>query len=103
MKKFIISVLTAISLSGVHAESKNIHNHSHYEYYKTDSKGNISPESLPKTITQYLKKNYPDCEIMVSKKKKNGNYFIKIRYRTGHSHSYYRSLVFDAAGKTIKG
>ena len=112
MKKCIFLVLAFMSLNSVYAtnekvgenvSSYNYEYHKPYSQEKSYAKGNISPESLPKAITQYLKKNYRDYEIIVSKKKNNGKYFVKIRYDAGYSHPYYRSLVFDQNGKAIKG
>lgn len=105
MKKLMFYALFAIALCGVHAVNGNVHTYS-YEYHKPyykGNKGNISPESLPKPILKYLKKNYSDYEILVSKRKNNGNYFVKIRFGSNNYHSYYRSLVFDHEGRVIKG
>lgn len=105
MKKLLFFALFAISLSSIYAANKNIYtyNYAYYKPYYKANKGNISPESLPKPILKYLKKNYSDYEIMVSKRKNNGNYFVKIRFGGNNYHSYYRSLVFDHEGKVIKG
>ncbi|MDR2916952.1 MAG: hypothetical protein LBV74_19335 [Tannerella sp.] len=105
MKKFLFLALVAMSLNASATSGKvNGNDRIHkYEYHKPYFKGNISPENLPQMITKYLKKNYPNYEVMVSKKKNNGNYFVKIRYQGNHSHSYYRSLVFNNNGKLIKG
>lgn len=101
MKKLIFFVLIIFSLSSVclvNADAIN-HKREYYRYYK----GNYSPEKLPKAIIKYLEKEYPDYEIIVSKKKNNGVYFIKIRFGGNMYRSYYRSLVFDYDGRVIKG
>lgn len=104
MKRIMFLAFFAITLIGVYAVNVNEHTYN-YEYYKPyykGNKGNISPESLPKPILKYLKKNYSDYEILVSKRKNNGNYFVKIRFEGNHNHSYYRSLMFDHDGWVIK-
>lgn len=105
MKRIIFLAFFVITLNAVYAVNVNVHTYS-YEYHKPyykGNKGNISPESLPKPILKYLKKNYSDYEILVSKRKNNGNYFVKIRFEGNNYHSYYRSLVFDHEGRVIKG
>lgn len=105
MKKLILFALFATGLSSISAVNENVYKYNyefHKPYYK-GQKGNISPESLPKSITKYLKKHYSDYEIIVSKRKNNGKYFVKIRFGGNNQHSYYRSLVFDHEGKVIKG
>lgn len=68
-------------------------------YYK----GNVSSEDLPSSITRYLQKHYSDYEIVISKRKGNGYYYLKIAYGGNSYRSYYRSLVFDHNGDVVKG
>ncbi len=68
-------------------------------YYK----GNVASEDIPSTITRYLKKHYSDYEIVISKRKGNGYYYLKIAYGGNAYRSYYRSLVFDENGDVVKG
>ncbi len=73
-----------------------------YEHSGKYRKGTISPKELPKAIVKYLDKNYPDYTILLSKRKNNGSYFVKIRFAGDEHHPYYRSLVFDSEGRVIK-
>lgn len=100
MKKIIYLVLIAMSLGTVqmaNAGDKK-HRYEHHGYQK----GNISPDDLPRAIKKYIQEKYPDCTILVSKRKGNGDYFVKVRYDGNRHRPYYRSLVFDHAGKLIK-
>ncbi|EGK01340.1 hypothetical protein [Dysgonomonas gadei] len=103
MKKIALLVFMIISIGSVSAIGANMKGYGSGYPHKTYYKGNISPEQLPETIKKYLDKNYPDHMIMVSKRKGNGKYFIKIRFGGNGYHSYYRSLVFDHKGSLIKG
>jgi len=106
MKKFLFVFILAIIANVSNISYASIKEAGHYgkgypagHYYK----GNISPDKLPDTIKKYLKETYPDHYIIVSKKKGNGNYFVKIRYGGDKYRSYYRSLVFADNGSLIKG
>jgi len=106
MRKLFYIALFAISFSLVGSSYTSINKG--MEYHKNESfrrgyKGNIHPDDLPKAIRKYLKNTYPDYYIMVSKRKGNGNYFVKIRYGKDQYRSYYRSLVFNHDGSVIKG
>lgn len=101
MKKLIFLLVIVFSL-GSTCIAGNGKNH-RGEYSQSYYKGNISSEQLPKAITKYLDKEYPDYAIIRSKKKNNGTYFVKIRFQRDRNHSYYRSLVFDHNGNVIKG
>lgn len=68
-------------------------------YYK----GNVSSKDLPSSITRYLEKHYSDYEIVISKRKGNGYYYLKISYGGNAYRPYYRSLVFDQNGDIVKG
>lgn len=68
-------------------------------YYK----GNVASEDLPSSITRYLKKYYSDYEIVISKRKGNSYYYVKIAYGGNAYRSYYRSLIFDENGDVVKG
>ena len=72
-------------------------------YKKGYYKGNISSKDLPSSIARYLQKHYSDYEIVISKRKGNGYYYLKIAYGGNSYRSYYRSLVFDYNGQVVKG
>ena len=71
-------------------------------YKKGYYKGNVTLEDLPSSITQYLKKHYSDYEIVISKRKGNGYYYLKIVHGENTYRSNYRSLVFDQDGDIVK-
>ena len=100
MKRLLLFAFIALSLAQVsaHADFGNRYKNGRYA-----NKGNISSSQLPKSITKYLNKNYPDHVIMVSKLKGNGYYYVKIRYNNDGQRPYYRSLVFDNNGSVVKG
>jgi len=102
MKKFLFFAFLMLSLNGNCLASMNSFNTT-YKGYKTSHKGNIPPEKLPEPVLTYLKKNYPEYVIMISKMKNNGNYFVKIRFSGNRYRRYYKSLVFDHEGHVIKG
>jgi len=103
MKKMILSILMVVSICSLKAAPDRIGYGSTEMSPRTYYKGNISPESLPEPIMKYLEKNYPDYTIVVSKRKGNGNYYVKIRFKGNNYRQYHRSLVFDSSGKVIKG
>ena len=102
MKKtlFILILTVGFGLCGhSHVSNNKDVEYSYNGYYK----GNIPHDKLPDAIKKYLKETYPDHYIIVSKRKGNGNYFVKIRYGGNQYRSYYRSLVFGYDGSVIKG
>jgi len=101
MRKIVYLVLIAMSFGTVQLANAGDKKY-RYEHSK-NQKGNISPEDLPRTAKKYIQEKYPDCTILVSKRKGNGNYYVKVRYEGNQYRPYYRSLVFDHAGKLIKG
>ncbi|WFE86907.1 MULTISPECIES: hypothetical protein [Parabacteroides] len=101
MRKLIFFMLVIFSLNGISEASVSRIDY-RYEHAGKYRKGNISPKELPKAIVKYLEKNYPDYTILLSKRKNNGNYFVKIRFDGDGHHPYYRSLVFDSEGRVIK-
>ncbi|WP_280647903.1 MULTISPECIES: hypothetical protein [unclassified Dysgonomonas] len=98
---FLIAIAFSLSAVSVAGNSSTIGGGG--KHGQTYHKGNISPKELPKAITKYLKENYEGYTILVSKRKNNGNYFVKIRFSGNRHYSYYRSLVFDNEGRVIKG
>lgn len=107
MKKILFTALLAICFSLINSsdlsagrKNKRTYN---TEYSYNHHKGNIHPDKLPKSIKKYLKETYPGHYVMVSKRKGNGNYFVKIRYGGNQHRQYYRSLVFAHDGSVIKG
>jgi|GEM_PF-3153224 hypothetical protein len=103
MKKCVFLILMIAGLFPTYAWNTTGRSNCSGYPYKTYYKGNISSDELPKKVKEYLKKHYTDHTIMISKKKDNGNYFVKIRYKGRGSRPYYRSLVFDYEGNIIKG
>ncbi|NDV97037.1 hypothetical protein D0T84_19310 [Dysgonomonas sp. 521] len=108
MKKLLLFILLAVSLPAIQATSNNIAEYKYndgkgYPYGRNYPKGNMSPKQLPAPILKYLNENYPGYSIIVSKRKGNGNYFVKIAFGSNQYRSYYRSLVFDHEGTVIKG
>jgi len=116
MKKILFFALLAFALYSAQATSSSTSaittttyeysNDTCYPYGKYGKqypKGNISPKELPATTLKYLDENYPDHDIIVCKRKGNGNYFVKIRFGENQYRPYYRSLVFDSRGSVIKG
>ncbi len=104
MKKLLFWALLSITISTISAENNTIAKVEwSYGYPYKEYKGNIAPEKLPKSIQKYLNENYPDHSVIVSKRKGNGNYFVKIRFGGNQYRSYYRGLVFDSEGSVIKG
>lgn len=102
MKKLMIFVFMSVTLciigtitvSGINCEK---------EYSEKYYKGNIRKEELPQSIIEYLDKEYPGYTIIKSARKNNGTYFVKIRYSKNKYRPFYRSLVFDHEGNTVKG
>lgn len=102
MKKLILFVLVMFSISATSmTKTESVNNGT--EYFQKYYKGNISPDKLPKVIIKHLEKNYPGYSIMISKRKGNGYYFVKIKYNGNKYRPYYRSLVFDQDGNAVKG
>ncbi|MDH6304927.1 hypothetical protein M2459_001664 [Parabacteroides sp. PF5-5] len=104
MKKLVLFVVMAFALDGACMADANT-DYVHYKrnYGQTYYKGYVSPKELPKAVIKYLDKHYPDYTIMISKRKGNGHYFVKIRFAGNGYHAYHRSLVFDSEGRVIKG
>jgi hypothetical protein len=107
MKKLIVLTLLAASFTTMYAESSLMSNNTIEQnlgrrYYR-GYKGNVSSKDLPSEIRRYLDKHYPDYELVVSKRKGNGYYYVKIRYNHDSYRPYYRSLVFDEDGRVVKG
>ncbi len=96
-------LLGASLCSGIVTAGNNIDYIAGKRYGNYYYKGNIPSDELPKSIKKYLDKNYPNHDIIVSKRQNNGKYFVKIRFGGNNYRSYYRSLVFDYEGNVIKG
>lgn len=119
MKKILIlMLLVATSSTGMKAESvfmtHNNHENSwnnpdHRNHNNNNNHNNrnnqtpISKDKLPSDLIKYLNKNYPGNEIMLSKLKSDGYYYVKIKYNQNASRPYYRNLVFDQKGNPVRG
>lgn len=108
MKKIFLIGLLITCFTTTYASSTFISDNSLEQsvgrrYKRGYYKGNVSPENLPSSITRYLKKHYSDYEIVISKRKGNDYYYLKIAYGGNAYRSYYRSLVFDENGDVVKG
>lgn len=102
MKKIAIVAILFLgfaSLQAVNNSDLNIGNRNHNQYSNTG----IPKDNLPKNIIDYLNKEYSDYIIMISKKKDNGYYYVKIRYNQNARRPYYRNLVFDQNGNPVRG
>lgn len=101
MRTFIFLALMMFGLNGI-CEASVRKTDYRYENIEKYHKGNIFPKELPKATIKYLRENYPNYTILISKRKNNGNYFVKIRFDGDGHYPYYRSLVFDSKGHIIK-
>lgn len=77
MKKLMFFIAMMCSISFLSAT--NLNNES-YNQGRPGYHYQIPVEQLPKPIIKHLEKKYKDYEIIISKRKNNGNYFIKIQY-----------------------
>lgn len=107
MKRFLLIACLSIGFVTMQAEASSTSEYlvemgrGRYHHGK-NYRGN-SERNLPSNITKYLNKHYGRYDVIVSKRKGNGYYYLKISY-DGNSHRpFYRSLVFDEKGKIVKG
>lgn len=107
MKKILLAACFSIGLITFQAEASSMSEqtvelgHGRY-YHGRHHKGNMNVRDLPSNITKYLNKHYNNYDILVSKRRGNGYYYVKISYDGNSHHPYYRSLIFDEKGKVVK-
>ena len=98
-----VSLLAAIGAVNV-AHAQPVTSTTSDPSIRNSAKGNVLPGQWPEPIKNYINDNYPGYTVVVSRKKSNGQYFVKIRYgHDGSSNGRHRSLVFGADGSVIKG
>lgn len=69
------------------------------------SKEDVRVSSLPGSIVEYIRSNYPDYQILGANKKVQDNtvtYDIGIKGRDSYGRTRYRNIYFDEQGKLLK-
>lgn len=116
MKKILILiVLVATCSTAINAESVSMLNNNqdnswsyrdnnrNYRNHNNNYRANVPKDKLPASIINFLNKKYPGNEIMLSKQKSDGYYYVKIQYNQNARRPYYRNLVFDQKGNPVRG
>lgn len=102
----MILALLVAGFTSMQATNRNHHNNNnnrHNNSYYQSSENDVPKEKLPKAVTKYLGKQYPGYQVMLSKQKEDGYFYVKIKYNNKSNRPYYRDLVFDQKGNTVRG
>ena len=104
------TAMKAENMVTLNSNQENYLNYRGNRYYNHHNNNNnrnnqtsIPKDKLPSGVVKYLDKNYPGNEIMISKQKSDGYFYVKIRYNQNANRPYYRNLVFDQKGNPVRG